>query len=106
MMEPRRELERIAHGLAITPRKEELALEIERFTNEFLDEKLRHTVFSIEGIDVSTPAGRLTRDTYALLFDLACDVRRPDAAFWAQWQLLAQRYTSNIAGSGEGTGDG
>ena len=106
MMEPRRELERIAHGLAITPREEELALEIDRFTNEFLDEKLRHTVFSIEDIDVSTAAGRLTRDAYALLFDLACDVRRPDAAFWAQWQLLAERYTSNIAGSGEGTGDG
>ena len=106
MMEPRRELERIARGLAITPRDEELALEIDRFTNEFLDEKLRHTVFSIEDIDVSTPAGRLTRDSYALLFDLACDVRRPDAAFWAQWRLLAERYTSNIAGSGEGTGNG
>jgi len=106
MMEPRRELDRIARGLAITPREEEVAPEIDRFTNEFLDEQLRHTVFSIEGIDVSTAAGRLTRDTYALLFDLACDVRRPDAAFWAQWQLLAERYTSNMAGSGEGTGDG
>jgi len=106
MMEPRRELQRVADGLAINPHEDELAFEIDRFANEFLDEKLRHTVFSIEDIDVTTPAGRLARDVYALLFDLACDVRRPDAAFWAQWQPLAERYTSNIAGSGEGTADG
>ena len=106
MMEPRRELERIAHGLAIAPGERGLAREIDRFTNEFLDEKLRHTVFSIEDIDVSTPAGRIARDAYALLFDLAGDVRRPDAAFWSQWQSLAQRFTSNIAGGGERTGHG
>jgi hypothetical protein len=106
MMQPRGELERIAHGLAIVPREEELSLGIDRFANEFLDERLRHTVFSIDDIDGSTPAGRLARDTYGLLFDLACNVGPPDAVFWAQWQLLVERYTSNIAGSGEGSGDG
>lgn len=106
MMEPRAELERIARGLAISSDEKNLAREIDRFTNEFLDEKLRHTLFSIDDIDVSTSAGRVTRDAYALLFDLACDVRSPDAAFWSQWQSLAQRYTSNIAGSGEGNAHG
>jgi len=106
MLEPRRELERIARGLAIAPGEKKLAPEIDTFTNEFLDDKLRHTVFSIEDIDVATTAGRITRDAYALLFDLACDARRPDAAFWSQWQSLAQCYTSKIAGSGEGTGHG
>ena len=106
MLEPRRELERIARRLDIAPREEGPGLEIDRFTGEFLDERLRHTVFSIEDIDVATTAGRLARDAYALLFDLACDVRGPDAVFWAQWQSLAERYTSNITGSGERTGHG
>ncbi|HEX3458836.1 MAG TPA: hypothetical protein VHR97_12870 [Candidatus Baltobacteraceae bacterium] len=106
MIEPRRELQRIAHGLAIDPSENEVAREIDRFTNEFLDEKLRHTVFSIADVDASTSAGRIARDAYALLFDLACDVRRPDAAFWSQWESLALRYTSNLAGSGEGNEHG
>ncbi len=106
MMEPRAELERIAKGLGVAAGEKALAREIDRFTNEFLDENLRHTVFSVEDIDVSTSAGRMARDAYALLFDLACDVKRPDAAFWSQWQSLAQRYTSNIAGGGERTEHG
>jgi hypothetical protein len=106
MLAPRRELDRIANGLEIAASRPQLAPEIERFSNEFLDQRLRHTVFTLEQIDVTTAAGRLARDAWALLFGLACDTGRPDAAFWAQWQSLARRYTSNIIEGGEGTGHG
>ena len=91
MGEPRAQLERIARALAIAPAD---AGEVERFAAEFLDETLRHTVFSLDDVDTSTRAGRLTRDAYAMLYDLATDRKAADSAFWAAWQRLLKAYAS------------
>jgi len=102
MREPRRELERVAYGLRLTLPSER-AGDLDRFENEFLDERLRHTVFSIDEIETATAAGRSTRDAYRLLFELASDRRPADEQFWSAWQSVAQGYTSNVVGGGEGS---
>ncbi len=84
MLEPRSQLERIARKLAL-PYDESPTREVERFISEFLDPKLRHTVFSLQDIDASTDAAVLTRDAYALLYELADDRRSVDDAFWRDW---------------------
>jgi len=84
MSDPRAQLERIARKLRI-PVPESAAGEIERFASEFLNEGLRHTLFSPDEIDASTPLGRQTRDAYGLLLALAAGEREPDDAFWSQW---------------------
>ncbi|HYL27244.1 MAG TPA: hypothetical protein VEW74_05370 [Candidatus Nitrosotalea sp.] len=85
MQDPRTQLERIARKLEL-PRAD--AAEIDRFSGEFLDAKLRHTLFTLDDIDVTTQVGRLTRDAYALLHDVAADRREADDAFWLRWQEL------------------
>jgi hypothetical protein len=94
MADPREQLERIARALAIEPVD---ASEIERFAGEFLDEKLRHSVFSLDDIDTSTEAGRLTREAFALLQDLATDRSADDAAFWAAWQEVTASFDAGAA---------
>jgi O-antigen biosynthesis protein len=102
MLEPRQELGRIASGIGIDGSPEGTGRDLDRFAREFLDERLRHTLFSIADIDRATPVGRLTRDAYELLLDLACDRTHADAKFWTAWQRIADRYASNVAGGAEG----
>ena len=90
MLEPRRELQRIARGLRIGASSEETGRNVDRFAEEFLDEGLRHTTFSLDDIDTATPSGRVARDAYALLLDLASDRRTPDDEFWKEWRLLGE----------------
>jgi hypothetical protein len=87
MQDPRGQLERIGYKLGLTATGIASA-ETDRFAAEFLDEKLRHTVFSLDDIDASSNAGRLTRDAYALLYDVASDRRVLDDAFWSAWREL------------------
>ena len=85
MRDPRVALQRVAQRL-------ELPLDtadLERFAADFLDEKLRHTVFSPDDIDQSTHAGRFTRDAFLLLQELATDERTADAEFWKSWENVA-----------------
>ena len=84
MLEPRRELERIAHTLSL-PSLTKTACGIDRFAG-FLNANLRHSVFSADDFDTRTGEGRLARDAYTLLYDLATDRRRPSAAFWSVWE--------------------
>jgi hypothetical protein len=82
MRAPRDQLERIARGLDLPIRS---ATAIDGFVNEFLDAKLQHTIFALDDVDASTGAGRLTRDAYRLLDDVAAGDRTLDAGFWSAW---------------------
>jgi hypothetical protein len=86
MRDPRGQLERVARTLHLPPAD---AVEIDRFTSDFLDEKLRHTISSTDDIDASTETGRFTRDVFLLLYALATDERMPDAEFWKSWENVA-----------------
>lgn len=101
---PQAELERLATGLAL-PAQDASSSEIERFATGFLDGTLRHSSFSNEEFDVQSEAGRLARDAYLLLYDLATDRRRADEPFWTDWEGIQHRLTALVAESGEfGTG--
>jgi hypothetical protein len=86
MGDPRGQLERIARKLQLTA----TTGDVENFTCEFLDVKLRHTVFSAEEIDATTEVGRLTRDAYTLLYEVAADRRDVDRDFWSAWGSMTQ----------------
>jgi hypothetical protein len=86
MSDPRRQLDRIAHRLEL-PNAD--AGEIERFAGAFLDQHLRHTIFSPQDIDASTESGRLMREAFLLLYELATDRRSADAEFWKAWENVA-----------------
>jgi hypothetical protein len=86
MGDPRGQLERIAGKLQLTA----TAGDVEKFASEFLDAKLRHTIFSPDEIDATTEAGRATRDAYALLYELAADRRDVDGDFWSAWGSMTQ----------------
>lgn len=86
MQDPRAQLARISERLTLPPLD---AAELDRFAADFLDEKLRHTIFSPADIDASTESGRLTRDAFLLLYQLATDESIADAEFWSSWANLA-----------------
>jgi hypothetical protein len=90
MQAPRAQLERIARKLELLL-DDAAAREIERFTADFLDERLRHSAFAVDDFDATTGAGRLTHRAYAMLHDLASDGREPDARFWTEWEELQRR---------------
>lgn len=87
MADPRGQLERIARKLQLTA----AAGEVEKFASEFLNAKLRHTVFSPEEIDATTEVGRMTRDAYTLLYQVAVDCREVDSNFWSAWAGMTQQ---------------
>jgi hypothetical protein len=93
MRDPRGRLERLARKLSL-PVTDAVSTEIDRFAREFLDEKLRHTIFSPDDIDARTEDGRLTRDAYALLYDVAADRRELDSAFWSEWKNVESSFDS------------
>lgn len=99
MADPRGQLGRIARHLRLPPGA---AGEIDRFASEFLDQKLRHTIFSLDDVDASTDVGQLTRDAYALLDDLASDRREPDAAFWQAWSGVTLSVSKGDTGQARG----
>jgi len=81
---PRSALERIARRLDL-PIDAAVAREIDRFTADFFDHGLRHSVFSTHEFDATTDAARLTQTAYLLLHDLATDRLRPGETFWRAW---------------------
>jgi hypothetical protein len=87
---PQAQLERIAAGLALPAQAGPNSAEIERFASGFLDGALRHNSFSNADFDAGTPEGRLARDAYLTLYDLASDRRRADAPFWADWKTIQE----------------
>lgn len=93
MRDPSGQLERIAQRLRLSGNDR---AEIERFSGEFLDASLRHTVFSLDEIDTSTEAGRLTRDAFELLYGLATDRRDSDSSFWNAWRSVASNCRTGL----------
>jgi hypothetical protein len=100
MLDPRGQLERIARKLGIPEHGDASRIEVERFVNEFLDEKLRHTIFSPDDIDTTTDVGRLTQRAYALLYELAQDSRQPDSDFWSAWKRIQTSCRKRLAWPG------
>ncbi len=99
MLEPRGQLERIARKFAI--RHDQVrTTEVETFVSQFLDAKLRHTVFALADIDASTDAALLTRDAYALLLELAQDRREVDRGFWSAWKRIQASCRTRLAWPG------
>jgi O-antigen biosynthesis protein len=97
MQDPVGQFERIAQKLAIAQRDRP---ELEKFAGEFLDQKLRHTVFAPDQIEASTHAGALTRDAYGLLWEVANDRREVDASFWNDWRGIQASFDSALAAHG------
>lgn len=89
MRDPHTQLKRIARRLGL-PLEDVNADAIERFSADFLDERLRHTTFAIDDFDTATAAGGLTHRAYVMLCELASDRRDADARFWAEWEALQQ----------------
>lgn len=87
MADPRGQLERIARKLQLPAP----AGEVEKFASEFLDAKLRHSIYSPDQIDAITEVGRLTRDAYTLLYQVAADFREVDGDFWSAWAGMTQQ---------------
>ena len=85
MGDPRGQLERIARTLGLPAVH---SPQVDAFVNDFLDLKLRHTLFSADEIDADTEAGRLTRRGYGLLREIAEDRRAIDDSFWRQWREI------------------
>ena len=86
MADPREQLQRIARKLDLVA----AGAQVDAFVNDFLDAKLRHTLFSPDEMDVDTESGRLTREAYGLLRAVAQDRVALDDAFWKQWSVLRQ----------------
>jgi hypothetical protein len=88
--DPREQLERIARGLALP--NQAGALEIERFSSDFVDARLRHSIFSSDALDAAGEDARLTREAYLQLHYLATDRLDSQApAFWSSWTKLQAR---------------
>jgi hypothetical protein len=100
MREPRSQLERIARTLSVPSRDETNLSEIDRFTADFLDEKLRRTVFSPSDFEATTSESRLTKDAFLLLYDLATDRLEPnDSAFWSAWEKIEREFMNTSSSS-------
>lgn len=85
--EPRRQLERIVRKIKLPPLTESSSREIDRFAADFLDGRLRHSVFSPHDAGTATDEERLSQSAYILLHDLATDRLEPsDPYFWSAWQ--------------------
>ncbi len=103
MGDPHGQMERMARKLGILTPDTMASAEVATFVGDFLDTKLRHTVFSPDDIDASTEAGRLTRDAYGLLYQLAADQREPDAGFWSAWGALKSCFDKLSMTTGAGS---
>ncbi len=100
MQRPAAELARIAGVLAIGSSDAAVSREIDRFADEFLDESLRHTTFAPQDLGDATPASRVTRNAYAMLYDLATDRLAPNGdAFWNAWEKAERDYHVSVSPS-------
>jgi hypothetical protein len=99
MADPRRQLERIAHGLEI-PLDDTNKAGIEQFACNFLDPNLRHSLFSESDFETDPNLPPLTREAYLWLRRLATDRMQTDAPlFWSAWESSRQAVQRLIAGA-------
>lgn len=89
MANPASELARIARGLDLESKGND---EIPQFASEFLDSRLRHSVYTADDFEARTEVDRLTKEAYEQLAGLAADQGSPaDPAFWEAWRDLQGR---------------
>jgi hypothetical protein len=84
MQNPSGELQRMGSALDI----DASGTEADRFAREFLNPALRHTTFALDDLEERTPAARLTKRAYCLLFALARDQIDPKRDFWPAWREI------------------
>jgi hypothetical protein len=92
MQEPRRELARMGRAFEL----EAGGGEADRFAAEFLNPSLRHSSFSLDDLEDATPAARLTKAAYTMLFGLAQDRLDASRDFWPAWRELAVQVAALI----------
>ena len=86
MADPKRQLERIAHGLKL-PLNNRNKAGIEEFASNFLDPSLRHSFFNASAFDTSPNLRPLTREAYLWLRWMATDRIAADSPqFWSAWK--------------------
>jgi hypothetical protein len=95
--DPRGQLARIADKLSLPVPG---AAQLDAFAGDFLDARHRHTVFSPDQVDASTDAGRLTRDAFALLYELAADRAQADDRCWSAWKRIQAACRTRLAWPG------
>ncbi|WP_018085579.1 glycosyltransferase [Desulfurispora thermophila] len=96
MHSPERELERIASCFDLQINK----IELHRYKSDFLDNKLRHTVYDLNGLILDDACPPIVREIYTVLLDIATDRRglgdpelQSDVAVWINEY---QRMKSNL----------
>src|ERR1700693_32332 len=100
MADPRRELERIAHGLKI-PLTDNSKAGIDQFASDFLDPNLRHSYFNVSDFELDLNLPPLTREAYLWLRSLATDRTANDSPqFWAAWDSSRKAVERLIVGAG------
>jgi hypothetical protein len=88
MLEPRKQLERIADRLQLTLTSENQR-KIDDFAAGFLTAKLRHHFFSPDDYDDIPQVGPISREAYRWLRLLATDRMEPDSPrFWPTWKEI------------------
>lgn len=87
MESPKTELNRIGTKLGL----EMLPHEYEEFTLNFLDEKLRHTVFSLSDLTKDATAPELIKDMYSHLLDVGSGLKVLSKTLLEQWEREFQR---------------
>jgi len=86
MADPKRQLERIAHGLKL-PLNNRNKAGIEEFASNFLNPSLRHSFFDASAFDTSPNLRPLTREAYLWLRWMATDRIAADSPqFWSAWK--------------------
>jgi hypothetical protein len=86
MADPLVQLERIAHALEL-PLDERTRAEVCRFSGDFLDTNLRHTLFNEYDFEPTRGVTPLAREAYLWLRQLATDRLAHDSfGFWSAWE--------------------
>jgi hypothetical protein len=91
MAQPQGQLERIARALDI-PLDEHTRGEVRVFAEEFLDTRLRHSLFSEYDFDWEHNLTPLAREAYLWLRQLATDQMASNSSrFWSAWEHCCRR---------------
>lgn len=93
MIDPRRELQRIATRLSLPLDEASMQAGIDAYCSEFLNPDLRHHVFSDEELASHPRLNPMTRDAYRIMYKLATDQVDPnDPALWDEWQRIEEGF--------------
>jgi hypothetical protein len=88
MAAPREQLDRVASCLNIQLNETHRA-EMERFASDFLNPRLRHSLFSAKDFGSIPHVSPLSREAYHWLHRLATDKIQPDdPRFWSTWERI------------------